>query len=240
MNQAEGNQRIEVERKGKWLLARFSEPHVVLSWAVVRGGKSQTETVAWYQVTQGELAPPMDPKEFLKRRLAEASLHGAVGLLTSVNLDFYADREKNLEGISVRSIVTVGLHNSLRVGDLPRAANPVVGTINLLCQISLPLSKEAFLEALCLATEARTAALLESGIPSVESGRPATGTGTDCIVMAAPRQGVALRYVGKHTLAGHLIGASVLEAVRSGLHNPQRENLNQGNLLPPDSNRSRI
>jgi adenosylcobinamide amidohydrolase len=112
----------------------------------------------------------------------------------------------------------VGVHNALRVGDAPRVAEPA-GTINLLCQISRPLSKEAALEALSIATEARTAAVLESGIPSVESGKPATGTGTDCIVIAAPQRGEALHYVGKHTPAGHLIGTSVLEAVRSGLRN---------------------
>ena len=217
MLQAEGNHRFRIQRQGKWLIARFPEPHVVLSWAVVRGGKTQTDTIAWYRVTKDELKPPVDPKEFLKRRLAEASIPKAAGLLTSADLDLYGENETTREGISVRSLATVGVHNSLRVGDPPRAAE-LVGTINLLCQISHPLSKEAFVEALSIATEARTAALLESGIPSVETGKPATGTGTDCIVMAAPHKGDALRYVGKHTLPGHLIGTSVLEAVRSGLH----------------------
>lgn len=207
--------RAEVERQGRWLLARFPEPHVVLSWAVVRGGKTQTDTVAWYRVTKEELKPPVDPKEFLKMRLVEASIPQAVGLLTSADLDSYGDDERSEEGITVRSLATVGVANALRVGDLPRLAEPV-GTINLLCQISRPLSKEAFLEALSLAAEARTAVLLESGILSVETGKPATGTGTDCIVIAAPQRGEALPYVGKHTLAGHLIGTSVMGAVRSG------------------------
>lgn len=216
MKQAEGNQRIEIERRGKWLIARFPEPHCVLSWAVARGGKTLTDTIAWYRVTRDELKPPVNPKEFLKTRLLEASIPQAVGLLTSADLDCYGDAETTREGITCHSIATVGVHNSLRVGDFPRVAEPV-GTINLLCRISRPLSKEAFLEALSLAAEARTTALLESGIPSVESGKPATGTGTDCIVIAAPRHGEVLNYVGKHTLAGHLIGTSVLEAMRSSL-----------------------
>lgn len=207
--------RAEVERKGRWLLVRFPEPHLVVSWAVVRGGKTQTDTIAWYRVTRDELKPPVNPKEFLKARLGEASIPQAVGLLTSADLDLYTDVEKTHEGMTVRSIATVGLANALRVGDLPRVAE-LVGTINLLCQISRPLSKGAFLEALSIATEARTTALLESGIASVESGKPATGTGTDCIVMAAPQRGEATNYVGKHTFLGHLIGSTVLEAVRSG------------------------
>jgi len=158
----------------------------------------------------------VDPKEFLKRRLAEASIPKAVGLLTSADLDLYADVEKTREGVTVRSIATVGLANALRVGDFPRLPEPV-GTINLLCQLSQPLSKEAFWEALSLATEARTAAVLDSGVLGVATGRPATGTGTDCIVIVAPVSGEALDYVGKHTLPGHLIGSSVLEAVSTAL-----------------------
>lgn len=174
--------------------------------------------VAWYQVTAEELKPPVNPRDFLQSRLKEASLTKAVGLLTSADLDAYAESEKKAEGITVRSVATVGVHNALRVGDPPRAAEPV-GTINLLTQISVPLSKEAFLEALSIAAEARTAAVLESGIPSVESAKPATGTGTDCIVVGAARSGEMLSYAGKHTVAGHLIGSSILEAVRSGLEN---------------------
>lgn len=236
MNQAEGKDRAQLERKGRWLLVRFQEPHLVLSWAVVRGGKTQTKTVAWYRVIKEELKPPVNPREFLKARLAEESIPKAVGLLTSANLDLYGDDERTEEGITVRSIATVGLANALRVGDPPRVAE-AVGTINLLCQVSRPLSKEAFLEALALAAEARAAVLLESGVLSTESGLPATGTGTDCIVIAAPRpskptasrteecraerrgasrRGERLNYVGKHTPAGHLIGASVMQAVRAG------------------------
>ena len=214
---------MKIERQGRWLIARFAAPHRMLSWAVVRGGKTQTDTVAWYRVTRDELKPPVDPKEFLKKRLTEASIPQAVGLLTSADLDGYGQSETTLDGLTVRAVATVGVHNSLRVGDLPRAAEPV-GTLNLLCQISRPLSKEAFLEALSLVAEARTVAVLESGIQSVESGKPATGTGTDCIVMAAPQKGERLHYVGKHTLAGHLIGTSVLEALRSSLH----KNLSHG------------
>jgi len=210
--------RAEVERRGRWLIVRFAEPHRVLSWAIVGGGKRIVDAVAWYQVTAEELAPPVNPGDFLQSRLKEASLKKAVGLLTSADLDAYAESEKKAEGITVRSVATVGVQNALRVGDPPRAAEPV-GTINLLTQISVPLSKEAFLEALSIATEARTAALLESGVLSKESGMPATGTGTDCIVIAAARSGEMLSYAGKHTFLGHLIGACVIEAVRSGLEN---------------------
>lgn len=206
----------QIERQGRWLRVRLSEAHCMWSWAVVGGGQTRTDTVAWYRVTKAELKPPLDPRQFLTARLAEASIPKAVGLLTSADLDLYGESEITREGITVHTLATVGITNALRVGDPPRSAEPV-GTVNLLCRISRALSKEAFLEALALAAEARTAAFLESEIPSTETGQPATGTGTDCIVIAAPVRGEALHYVGKHTNAGHLIGTSVLEAVRSGL-----------------------
>lgn len=181
----------------------------------MKGGRVTAEKVAWYQVKRGELKPPRDPGDFLKTRLREASLDDAVGLLTSRDLDSYIDLEQVGGNLKVRCIATVGLSNALRVGDPPGLLSSV-GTINLLCQISVPFKDDALLEALALATEARTLAILESGVPSIQSGEPATGTGTDCIVIAAPAGEGGLAYSGKHTLAGHLIGKAVHEAIRQG------------------------
>jgi adenosylcobinamide amidohydrolase len=56
----------------------------------------------------------------------------------------------------------------------------------------------------------------EAVIPSRRSGLPASGTGTDCIAIAAPALARADRYAGKHTAVGHVIGAAVESAVRRG------------------------
>jgi adenosylcobinamide amidohydrolase len=109
----------------------------------------------------------------------------------------------------------VGLGNALAVGDLPQTGR--VGTINLLCQVSPALSEEALIEACAVAAEARTAALLAAGIRSTVSGRPAGGTGTDCIVIAAavPRDRIE-PFAGKYTPCGSAIGAAVYRAVERG------------------------
>ncbi len=106
--------------------------------------------------------------------------------------------------------------NALCVGDLPTAPNHV-GTINLLCQLSVPLSDGAFIEAISIATEARTKAVLESNILSRRSAHLATGTGTDCIIIASPIGEPESKYSGKHTIIGHLIGSSVVEAIQLGI-----------------------
>ena len=119
-------------------------------------------------------------------------------------------------GASPRGCVaTVGLGNALRAGDPPGPAARI-GTINLLCQVGVPLREEALVEALSIAAEARTLAVREAGVPSRMSGAPATGTGTDCIVIAAPERPDGARYAGKHTGLGHVIGAAVHDAVARG------------------------
>lgn len=203
-----------------WLIARFSADHAIASWAIVGGGLRTARAVAWLQVGDAELTPGIDPAALLRARLAAAGLTGAVGLMTSCRVDSYVDTEARHGAITARCIATVGLGNALRAGDPPGAA--AIGTINLLCRPSVALSPEALLEALALAAEARALAVREAGVPSVRTGLPASGTGTDCIVIAAPGTGDPAPYAGKHTAIGHVIGASVLEATRRGIERNRR------------------
>jgi adenosylcobinamide amidohydrolase len=166
-------------------------------------------------VAEAELRPPVNAQRFLRSRLRAAGISDAVGLLTSRDLASYVDATRTFGDWSARCIATVGLGNALRAGDLPGPAGKI-GTINLLCQVSVPLSLEAMLEGLSLAAEARTLAIREAALPSGLSGEPASGTGTDCIVLAAPEGKEPTRYAGKHTVVGHLIGAVVHEAARRG------------------------
>lgn len=206
---------FRLERSRRWLLASFSAPQEVLSWAVVGGGRRQARTIAWHQVARGELSADVDPERLLQERLAQKSLPDAVGLMTGRSLDRYVDLDQEKGGIGVRVLATVGLGNALAVGDPPRAQD-AGGTINLLCWISQPLEDGAMIESSSIVTEARTAALLDLGLPSPLTGRPCTGTGTDCIVVACPVGEPRLRHAGKHSLVGYLVGAAVRRAVARG------------------------
>ncbi|MFL5261362.1 MAG: adenosylcobinamide amidohydrolase [Anaeromyxobacteraceae bacterium] len=199
------------------LVVRLGAPHAVLSWAIVNGGRRSASEVAWVEVRDEELRPPVDPERLLRERLARSGVPGAVGLLTSRALSRHVVAERSASGVAARCVATVGLGNALRAGDLAGPAARI-GTINVLCQLSVPLTDEALVEALSLAAEARTLAVLEAGVASRRSGLAATGTGTDCIVVAAPadRAAVAQRYAGKHTAVGHVVGAAVHEAVARG------------------------
>ncbi len=218
---AEGELDVEVEDRPRLVLVRFAAPHRLLSWAIAGGGLARAREVAFVQVDDAELAPPADPREVLGRRLALAGAPGAVGLLTSRDVSTRVVVEGRHRDLSALCVATVGLGNALRAGDPPGPGQP--GTVNLLCRVGAPLSDEALVESLAIAVEARTAAVLEAGVRSVATGGAATGTGTDCAVLAAPEGSPARTYAGKHTEIGHLVGAVVLEATRRGVAAWRRE-----------------
>jgi adenosylcobinamide amidohydrolase len=206
---------MALEERPRILVARFAAPHRILSWAIARGGRASGNAVAFVQVDDAELAPPADARAVLLSRLAAAGVPDAVGLLTSRDVSARVLAGAAAAGVEASCLATVGLGNALRAGDPAVGAHP--GTINLLCQVSAPLAEEALVEALAIAVEARTAAVLEAGVRSVATGAPATGTGTDCVVIAAPEGAPALPYAGKHTAAGQAVGAAVLAAVARGV-----------------------
>lgn len=206
-----------VHLDGSRLCVRFARTHRLLSHAVLRPGLVEADAVVWLQVRDEELAPPVDPVRLLADHLADAGLADAVGLLTSAELAGFVDVERRAGDLSVRTIATVGLDNARRAGDDWDVAPPAVGTINVLVRASLPVADAALVEMLAVAAEARAMAVLEGGVASRRSGRPATGTGTDCTVVAAPCGVPVAEYAGKHTALGHLVGSTVAEAVGRGV-----------------------
>lgn len=202
--------------RGRDLVVHLDGPHAVLSWALAGGGHRTATEVVICEVRDDELRPPVDAAAYLRARLAGLALPRAVGLLTSRAVDRHAVAEVAHAGAWARCVATVGLGNALRAGDPPGPAGRI-GTINLVCQLSLPLTPSARVEAMAIAVEARTAAVLEAGVRSRRTGAPATGTGTDCVVLAAPQGSGGALHAGKHTAAGHLVGAATAQAVRRGV-----------------------
>jgi adenosylcobinamide amidohydrolase len=208
-----------VRQRERWLVASFSRPVRACSWAIVHGGLVDAEHVAWLEVRDEELRPPVDAVDLLRERLREQALDNAVGLLTSRRVSTYRDVTRESAGISARCLATVGLGNALRAGDPPGVSGRI-GTINLLLYLDAALTDVALLEASAIVTEAKAAAVLEAGISSRRSGLPATGTGTDCTVVACalPRaRSRAASYAGKHTAIGSLVGDATWHAVRDGI-----------------------
>lgn len=206
---------IELQRRQKMVVAALDGPHRVLSWAVCGGGMTIASAVVWTYFRNTDLPIGADPVALLRARLVQAGLPGAVGMMTSRNLDHVHTASVEVDGVQAEAVATVGLSNALRVGDPP--GRGVVGTINLLVRLSTPLSPAAMVEAISIATEARTAAVTAAGWPSRRTGHIATGTGTDCIVIAAPLGEPAQAWCGKHTAEGSAIGQSTLTVIDAGV-----------------------
>ena len=208
---------LEIEREGPWMHVRFGGPHRCLGWTIAGGGLREASGVSWRRVTEAEIAPPLEARVVIARAAAAAGLAaGTPILVTGCDLDEYQLSRCAVSALVVDCVATVGLGNALRAGD-PPGASEAAGTINVLCRVSEPLTDEALIEALSIAVEARTGAVLEARFASRRSGASATGTGTDCVVLAAPIGEGGLEYAGKHTALGHAIGRAVGEAVGRGI-----------------------
>jgi len=199
-----------------FLLWTLPEKMKTLSWALQGGGWRQAQTIAWVQVGPYDLTRDVCPQEFLQQKLARIGAQDALGFMTSARIEQYTQCRVTVGEVTAHAVVTVGLGNALRAGD-PSRMTSRVGTINCACIVDEALSLEAMLEAMVISAEAKTAAVLESGIRSVMTGEPATGTGTDCHAIACPDRAVLNPYAGKHTAVGSAIGAAVFTAVEKGV-----------------------
>ena len=108
------------------LIVRLGEPHEVLSWAIVNGGRTKTDLVVWREVRLAELGPTVDAAALLRETLAQVGAPRAVGLLTARDIRRYEIERVERDGVQAECIATVGLGNLLAVGD-PTAADRLAG-----------------------------------------------------------------------------------------------------------------
>ncbi|HTJ10039.1 MAG TPA: adenosylcobinamide amidohydrolase [Candidatus Binataceae bacterium] len=188
----------------------------VLSWAPLGGGVRIAHLLANHQIELDDREAMRRPRACLAAvvRAAGYDPQRTVALMTGAEVARAGYALAARAGVIAGAWCTVGFSNALRVGDRATVLSSHAGTINIIVVVNRPLIRAAMVEAVAIATEARALAVLEAGIESVRSGAPATGTGTDCIAIAAPLRADARagRYCGKHTLLGELIGRAVLES----------------------------
>ncbi|MBC7132480.1 MAG: adenosylcobinamide amidohydrolase [Roseovarius sp.] len=196
-----------------WLCLDLGAEMPVLSWALNRPGLVRARRILWREVRNADLPEDLDAAAWLDAQLAARGATDAVCFLTSCDLSRACEAVAEVAGIRARAIATVGLSNAESVGTRLPAAPRAWGTINIAVTLSEGLSEGARIEALSIVAEARTAALLASGL-RLPTG-PVTGTGTDCIAVAAPA-GTA-RHAGLHTAPGEALGRAVLDAMTRGI-----------------------
>jgi len=197
---------------GDWLIVDLAGPQRVLSWSINRPGFQIAKRIAWLHVK--ELPDGVPVECWFQQMLDQADLADAVGLITSRRLSAFVSVTVEVEGVEATCVATVGLSNAERVGAKRLGSAPHAGTINILVTVSASLTEAAQIEALSIAAQARTTAVMEFG-PTYSGSARMTGTGTDCIAIAATAGDVP--YCGLHTACGEAIGHAVYEAVAQGV-----------------------
>jgi adenosylcobinamide amidohydrolase len=197
------------------LIAAFDEPHRILSWSMLRPGYQLAQRVAWLEVRNADLPAGVDAAQLIAARVVCAGIDDAVVFVTSRNIRRHHLVRAAAESERATCVTTVGLSNGERVGMRLHEPPPVAGTINTLVSVSRPLTEAAFIEAISIVSEARTAAVVDAGVR--RKGVVVTGTGTDCIAVAAPLAGGPAEFAGKHTALGEAIGDAVYRATAEGI-----------------------
>ena len=200
--------------KQRLLIATFDAPQKMLSWSLTKPGFQHARQVAWIEIRDADLPAGADAEQVIAGRIAKAKLSEAITLITSRDVGRHHVADVAVEDAIATCVSTVGLSNGERVGERFATPRARLGTINTMVHASLPLSDAAMIEAIAIVAEARTTAILDSFVR--RSGVAITGTGTDCIVVAAP-PGDTVRFAGLHTAVGEAIGAAVYRSMRDGI-----------------------
>lgn len=196
-----------------WLAVHTDAPVRVLSWSLNRPGFVETDCILWREVRNADLPRNFDVLDWLTRELATKDKTHAVAFLTSRDVRAYHDVTVTVGNTSVQCIATVGLSNAEHIGTRLDRSHHDWGTINILVLTDIGITDAARIEAVGIVSQARTLAVLEAEL-DLPTGR-ASGTGTDCIAVAAPSGETG--FCGMHTELGHAMGQAVYKAVSAGV-----------------------
>ncbi|MFL5806870.1 MAG: adenosylcobinamide amidohydrolase [Roseiflexaceae bacterium] len=201
---------VYLVRSERALYVRSDAPLFVLSSAVAGGELARTRHIINMHVPRGYACPwPVADLAAMARTLGV--VEPFVGLMTAASLERARVVVERDEDVIVVAVVTVGLGNPIAAG-VTEVFQAAPGTINIILLMEAQLSQAARVNAVITATEAKTLALVESGVRAPHGG-PASGTSTDALVIASTGRGVSAAYAGPITPIGALIARAVRRAV---------------------------
>jgi len=216
---------FRLERTEAHIHVEFKKPHRVLSSAVLEGGLVEASHIVNLHVPKNSaLSEGSEPPwATLENYCCSMRWRGiAVGMMTAASIDSFRKAHRIEKGVEVASLVTAGVSNARRAGDPADCRDiahspPQPGTINIIVLTNALLTPAAMVEAVQIATEAKSAALQDLNIQSPVTGGLATGTGTDAVAVAGGFGPVEIRYCGKHMLFGEMLAETIIEAVTRSL-----------------------
>ncbi len=198
----------------------------VLSSAVVGGGLVRARAVLNVHVSENfECADAEGTVAAAALRLGVPSPW--VGLLTGAWTEGAEIATASAGGIRALVVATVGLSNASAAGlSAPAVWQPA--TVNTIAVVDADPEPAALVNLVAALTEVKTDVLRAAGV-RCEDGRPATGTSSDAIVVAATARGARRRYGGPVTDLGWAAASAARQALEAGVrrwlrdHGPARE-----------------
>ncbi len=186
------------------LVYRFERALLGVSSAVVGGGIGERRWALNAQVRadydRDDLVAHVDD---LARSFALDD--DGVGMLTAARVRQRA--RATVEGVDAEA--TTGLSHPTWAVQTDSETTGHVGTINTVIFVPMRLSDGALINAVATATEAKSQALFEAGIP-------ATGTPSDAVALFCPLDGEREPFGGPRSLWGGRIARAVHQAVLTG------------------------
>lgn len=186
------------------------------SSAILRGGKNFTRAYIGKKVEKNYVSenPEKDFQEIEKK----LGLIDSVGMMTAFDVKNLFIKEKD----NVLVFLTAGVSNACLAGEKTSILAP--STINIYAIIDANLEEEAYVGGIITMTEAKTRALYDLDIRSVNSFRNATGTSTDSALIASTGKGKKERYMSTGTKIGKTLGELVYEGVYNSIVNYDKIN----------------
>ena len=140
----------------------------------------------------------------------------AAFLYTGADMDKLAYVRAESDGMTVGALVTAGVQSNAMRTSVDAGRHVEAGTINIILLTNRRLTPAAMARAIITATEAKTAVLEDLDIRSSYSGKAATGTGTDNVLVVAG-DGPGASMTGGHAKLGELIARATYQAVREAI-----------------------
>ncbi len=195
-----------------WIEFDLGAPMQVLSWALNRPGFVTAQRIVWREVRNADLPPELDVQDWFLQELQSRGTSDAVAFLTSRDIRAVKQTSATVGTVTAEVVATVGLSNAESVGHRVDRTGKDWGTINVALRLDQPLTQAALIEVMSVAVQARTAAVI--AVDYMLPTGQATGTGTDCVAVAAPVGDTP--YAGLHTEVGEAAGQAVYTAVLDG------------------------
>ncbi|WP_342347086.1 adenosylcobinamide amidohydrolase [uncultured Nitrospira sp.] len=213
---------LQIDLQPNCLIVRFPGIFDCLSWAPWNGGDVSASGVANVQVgLNGSSSSATLAEDFGLLFKAHSLIpEETIGLMTAANVSAFTDCFLHSSGAWVHVLVTVGLSNARSVLDdadvelgYPCRSS---GTVNVVVTTNALPTIAGRIEAVHIASSAKTAAFRDSGATSRKSNHPADLTGTDCLVVGASGE-IEEDHCGLHTVLGEMMGRAVYTSVSQGI-----------------------